>query len=178
MEEGYGWILPGEPEKQRETRAVRGFWEQPTPVQAQDLWRGGALWNTFVCIAQSGAPWGMVRRAAAEVHERFGRIRQALGASYAESIIEQTYNDMPSVNFCSGVCEPLATEFGGSDSTQQEVSMQRRALEAYELGYFDGLCEAHAELLPPRRSIIDNGAARAAGAYTSILPIQKDLPPG
>jgi mannose-1-phosphate guanylyltransferase len=109
-EEGYGWILSGEPEKQRETRAVRGFWEKPTLAQAQDLWRDGALWNTFVCIAQSGALWGMVRRAAAEVHERFGRIRQALGASSAERIIEQTYSDMPSINFCSGVCEPLAAE--------------------------------------------------------------------
>lgn len=110
IEDGYGWIMPGESEKNRETCAVQAFWEKPTLKQAQELQQQGALWNTFVCLAQSGALWGMVRRAAPETHERFLHIRQALGSVYAEQVIEQAYATMPSVNFCSGVCEPLAAE--------------------------------------------------------------------
>src|SRR5438477_7416747 len=60
--DGYGWILPGKEEKERETRAVWGFWEKPTQAQTQRLWQQGALLNTFVCIAQSGTLWSMARR--------------------------------------------------------------------------------------------------------------------
>jgi mannose-1-phosphate guanylyltransferase len=109
-EDGYGWIMPSEEEQNRETRAVRGFWEKPTPAQAQELWQQGAVWNTFVCIAQSGTLWNMARRAVPEIYGRFRQIRQALGAPYREEVIEQVYTTMPAVNFCSGLCEPLANE--------------------------------------------------------------------
>jgi mannose-1-phosphate guanylyltransferase len=77
--DGYGWILPGKEEKERETRAVRGFWEKPTQAQTQQLWQQGALLNTFVCIARSKALWSMARRVIPEIYERFQRIYQALG---------------------------------------------------------------------------------------------------
>src|SRR5215510_12457139 len=108
--DGYGWILPGEEEKERETRAVREFWEKPSPAQVQQLWQQGALLNTFVCIAQSATIWSMVHRVVPEVYERFRQIRRALGTPEEEKVIEQLYTTMPAVNFCAGVCEPLATE--------------------------------------------------------------------
>jgi len=109
-EDGYGWIMPDEEEQNRETRTVRGFWEKPTSSQAQELWQHGALWNTFVCIAQSGTLWSMARRAAPQVYERFRQIRQVLGTPEGEKVTEQVYTTMPVVNFCSGVCVPLAAE--------------------------------------------------------------------
>jgi len=108
--DGYGWILPGKEEKERETRAVWGFWEKPIPAQTQQLWRQGALLNTFVCIAQSGTLWSMARRTIPEIYERFRQIYQALGTPTEEKVIKQMYPVMPAVNFCTGVCEPLATE--------------------------------------------------------------------
>jgi hypothetical protein len=50
-----------------------------------------------------------------------------------------------------------------------EAARQRRALQAYELGYFDGLCEAHAERLPSLRSCgrrpMDQGHLYSHPAY-------------
>ena len=109
-EDGYGWIMPGAEEENRETRAVRGFWEKPPPSQAQELWQQGALWNTFVCVAQSAALWSMARRTVPEVYEKFRQIRQVLGTPSEKKITEQVYTTMPAVNFCSGLCELLATE--------------------------------------------------------------------
>jgi len=109
-EDGYGWILPGAADQDRGTRAVRGFWEKPTPSQAQDLWQRGALWNTFVCVAASGTLWSMARRVVPEVYEKFRQIRQALGTPAGARVTAQVYATLPAVNFCSGVCEPLAAE--------------------------------------------------------------------
>jgi mannose-1-phosphate guanylyltransferase len=108
--DGYGWILPGKEEKERETRAVREFWEKPTQAQTQQLWQQGALLNTFVCIAQSKTLWSMARRTTPEIYERFQQIQQVLGTPAEEKIITQMYTAMPAVNFCAGVCEPSATE--------------------------------------------------------------------
>jgi mannose-1-phosphate guanylyltransferase len=108
--DGYGWILPGKEEKERETRAVREFWEKPTQAQTQQLWQQGALLNTFVCIAQSKTLWSIARRTTPEIYERFQQIQQVLGTPAEEKIIAQMYTAMPAVNFCAGVCEPLATE--------------------------------------------------------------------
>src|SRR5262249_40716277 len=90
-QDGYGWVLPGEEEKERETRAVQRFWEKPTPSQVQQLWQQGALLNTFVCIAQSATLWSMTHRTVPEIYERFRRIRQALGTPGEEKLIEQVY---------------------------------------------------------------------------------------
>src|SRR5262249_49305328 len=109
-EDGYGWIMPSEEEQNRETQAVRGFWEKPPPAQAQELWQQGGVWNFFVCMAQSGTLGNMARRAVPEIYGRFRQIRRALGPPYREEVIEQVYPTMPAVNFCSGLCEPLANE--------------------------------------------------------------------
>src|SRR5215510_5260501 len=100
-EDGYGWIMPGAEEKNRETRAVREFWEKPAPYRTQELWQQGALWNTFVCVAQSRTLWSMAQRTVPDIYEGFRQICQALGTPYEERIIEQVYTNMPAVNFCS-----------------------------------------------------------------------------
>jgi mannose-1-phosphate guanylyltransferase len=110
IEDGYGWIVPGGEEENRETRAVQEFWEKPTPPQAQALWQRGAMWNTFVCIAQGGILWSMARRIVPEVYEGFRQIRQALETPHGEKVTEQVYATMPAANFSSGLCEPLASE--------------------------------------------------------------------
>ncbi|MGE0824368.1 MAG: sugar phosphate nucleotidyltransferase [Candidatus Binatia bacterium] len=53
VEEGYGWIEPAGEERGRATQAVRRFWEKPSLSCAQELLARGALWNTFVCVAQA-----------------------------------------------------------------------------------------------------------------------------
>lgn len=66
-EEGYGWIEPAAEEAGRKTRAVRRFWEKPSPTQIYKLLRYDALWNTFVCVTQTTTLWEMVRQAVPDL---------------------------------------------------------------------------------------------------------------
>jgi mannose-1-phosphate guanylyltransferase len=108
-EEGYGWIKPAEPEAGRETQAVRRFWEKPAPADAHRLLRRGALWNTFVLVAQATTIWEMVRQAAPDLYTEFMSIRRALGRPDAAAIIESIYRTMRPVNFSAEVCERLTS---------------------------------------------------------------------
>ncbi len=52
----------------------------------------------------------MAQRAVSEVYERLREIRRALGTPSGEKVTEEVYTTMPAMNFCSGLCEPLAAE--------------------------------------------------------------------
>jgi hypothetical protein len=59
------------------------------------------LWNTLL--------WEMVRRAAPDLYYTFSNIRLMLSSSHAPLFTEYVYQTMRSVNFSSGVCEPLTS---------------------------------------------------------------------
>lgn len=107
LEEGYGWIEPTEREEGRATRGVRQFWEKPSPMKALSLLRRGALWNTFVGVAQANTLWELTRQAAPDLYRDFNAIRRALATSYASLVIHDVYRTLRSVNFSSDICEPL-----------------------------------------------------------------------
>lgn len=107
-EEGYGWIVPGGEEAGRGTRPVLMFWEKPPAAQTHELWRKGALWNSFVCVAHGSALWQMTQQLVPNLYEDFGVIRQAIGTPAAARLIEKVYVHLPAVNFSAGICEPLA----------------------------------------------------------------------
>lgn len=106
-EEGYGWIEPGNKEEWRETLPVRQFWEKPALSQTEQLLRRGAVWNTFVCVAQATTLWEMTRQAAPDLYRDFMAIRRALGGPQAGAVTEYIYRTLRAVNFSSGVCEAL-----------------------------------------------------------------------
>ncbi|MBI3303529.1 MAG: NTP transferase domain-containing protein [Deltaproteobacteria bacterium] len=107
-EEGYGWIEPAAETAERESRAVQRFWEKPDPAKARELLMRGALWNTFVCVAQVMTLWGMVRQVVPDLSCAFTTIRRALSSPQATQVTERVYETMRTVNFSSEVCEPLA----------------------------------------------------------------------
>lgn len=107
-DEGYGWIEPGKEEAERETRAVQRFWEKPDLGRAHTLLKRGALWNTFVCVSQVGTLWEIVRQAVPHLYEAFLEIRRAVGSPQIEQVTARVYERLRPVNFCAGVCEPLA----------------------------------------------------------------------
>jgi mannose-1-phosphate guanylyltransferase len=109
VDEGYGWIEPGVQEEECDTRAVFRFWEKPSLLQASVLFRRGALWNTFVCVAQANTVWDMTRQVLPDLYEDFRHIRQALQSSYAPLITDNVYQMIPSVNFSTTICQPLAS---------------------------------------------------------------------
>ena len=108
-EEGYGWIEPSTKDDGRATRGVQRFWEKPDPVMMPTLLSCGALWNTFICVAWAPTVWSMVRQVAPDVDAAFADIRHALGTSAAAEVIARVYATLRSVNFSSGVCEPLVS---------------------------------------------------------------------
>jgi mannose-1-phosphate guanylyltransferase len=109
IKEGYGWIEPASKGIGRRTWAVRRFWEKPTVAEAQALLRRRALWNTFVCVAQVTTMWELVRKTAPALCHTFDNIRLMLNSAHAALFIAHAYETMPTLNFSSGVCEPLAT---------------------------------------------------------------------
>jgi mannose-1-phosphate guanylyltransferase len=100
--------VPGAEEVGRGTRPVLMFWEKPPAAQTPELWRKGALWNSFVCIAQSSTLWQMTQQLVPNLYEDFSVIRQAIGTPAVARLIEKIYVHLPAVNFSAGICEPLA----------------------------------------------------------------------
>lgn len=108
-EEGYGWIEPSTIDDGRATRGVLRFWEKPDPATTHALLSRGALWNTFVCVAWAPTIWNMVRQVAPDLDAAFANIRHALGTPAAAEVIVRVYASLRSLNFSSGVCEPLVS---------------------------------------------------------------------
>jgi mannose-1-phosphate guanylyltransferase len=109
VEDGYGWIEPAREAEERETRAVRRFWEKPSSVTAHALLARGALWNTFVCVAWAPTLWSMVQHVSPDLADAFAQIRDALGKPQATAVTERVYETLRTVNFSAGICEPLAS---------------------------------------------------------------------
>ena len=106
MEEGYGWISSWEDGRGKDSQAVTGFWEKPTPLHAQRLMREGALWNTFVFVARATTLWELTRLTVPELYGAFTGLRIMLGTPRAQPFIEQLYGRLPSVNFSSQILTP------------------------------------------------------------------------
>lgn len=109
IDDGYGWIEPGEPEEGCATRRVLQFWEKPVPLKVHELLRCGALWNTFVCITQANTLWEMTRQVLPDLYDDFIRIRRALQNSHAPLVTDNVYRMIPRVNFSTAICQPLAS---------------------------------------------------------------------
>ncbi len=106
-DDGYGWIEPGTKDLGRDTRAVRYFWEKPETHKAYGLLKQGAVWNTFVCVAQATALWKLTRQAAPDLERDFALIRHLLPTKHAAFITERVYQRIESVNFSSAICQVL-----------------------------------------------------------------------
>jgi mannose-1-phosphate guanylyltransferase len=107
MEGGQDWVEPAGVELGRETCAVRRFWEEPSQINALELLRRGALWNSFVFVAQAATLWEMTRQAEPTLYEDFMHIRRALSSSHAVWAIENVYLTMQGINFSSDICASL-----------------------------------------------------------------------
>jgi len=104
VEEGYGWIEPEESDG-RCTFGVRRFWEKPPQSQAYTLWQQGALWNTFVCVANAKTLWRLIHDVVPDLYADFLEIHQAIGTPQEETVVRQIYRRLRSVNFSSDICQ-------------------------------------------------------------------------
>ncbi len=102
LELEYGWMLlndpicylAGEP-----VRGVRRFIEKPTPAEADEALRDGALWSTLVCAVRAELLWMLGWRCFPDLMLRFERFSQAVGRAEESHALEEIYETMPSFDF-------------------------------------------------------------------------------
>ncbi len=106
----YGWIRPARflaLEGAHPVRAVSAFLEKPTRAEAEEHMARGALWNTLVLTAKVSTLWEMGRRCFPDLVSRFDRLESVIGTSEEGRVLEQTYHDMPALNFSRDLLEHL-----------------------------------------------------------------------
>jgi len=116
----YGYILPG----RRATddagggvKRVARFFEKPQRADAERLIREGALWNSFVMAVRPATLLELVHRLAPWLFQAFLKIRQAIGTGREETVTEEVYHTLESLNFS----ERLLTRIAPDDPLQPLV---------------------------------------------------------
>ncbi len=107
-ETDYGWIELGEPlggPVSSQMYRVRHFREKPTPAMADELYRAGALWNTFVFAGHAAALVEAGGECLPALHERLARLSRFLGTEHERWAIGQAYELSPRANFSQAVLE-------------------------------------------------------------------------
>ena len=107
-ETDYGWIELGEPlpaPTRSQMYRVRHFREKPTPAMADELYRTGALWNTFVFAGRVTALVEAGSESLPALHERLARLSKFLGTEHERWALRQAYELSPRTNFSQAVLE-------------------------------------------------------------------------
>lgn len=95
----YGWIEPVQAPANGAGFAparVRQFWEKPTLATAQDLLRGGCLWNTFVTVGRVSTLIEVLCHAASNA-------MLTLSAGILSNDLNSSYRLVPSIDFSRDV---------------------------------------------------------------------------
>lgn len=106
----YGYIVSAATKPNgRDASTVAGFVEKPPLAQAKELIERGALWNTMVFAVHNATLWDMVQRTSPVLYHAFRLIQMTLRSGCPALFVEHLYEAIPSVNFSSGICQPLAS---------------------------------------------------------------------
>ena len=107
----YGWIEPGELILSRDgapTYRVRRFCEKPSASSASRLMAAGALWNSFVIVAQPAALRALIADAVPPLAQVVESIDGRMGTPWESDAARAAYAQMPAVDFSRDVLQPLA----------------------------------------------------------------------
>jgi mannose-1-phosphate guanylyltransferase len=107
-ETDYGWIELGEPlpgSGPSQIYRVRAFREKPTVAVAEELYRTGALWNTFVFAGRACALIEAGSECLPALHGRLVLLSRFLGSEHERWAIRQAYELSPRANFSKAVLE-------------------------------------------------------------------------
>jgi mannose-1-phosphate guanylyltransferase len=100
-EQAYGWIEPEVPLTSAEQglHSVRRFVEKPNVRLANDLWRSGALWNTFVLVARASTLLQMFILEMPRLYKAFSDVRAVLGTEFEDEVLTRLYREFPTSGF-------------------------------------------------------------------------------
>ncbi|HEY0478607.1 MAG TPA: sugar phosphate nucleotidyltransferase [Kofleriaceae bacterium] len=99
----YGWIVRGERVARTSGFAVRRFHEKPTHALAEELWRSGGLWNTFISTGPARRFWDLAQRYLPLHTLRFERYAASIGGLDEREALHAVYDGMPASNFSRDV---------------------------------------------------------------------------
>jgi len=95
----YGWIVRGTRIGRSGGFAVRLFQEKPTPPAADELWRSGALWNTFISSGPAPLFWQLAQRYLPHHAARLERYAAEIGTLTESDALHAAYEGMAPANF-------------------------------------------------------------------------------
>lgn len=115
LEAGYGWIEKGETlgfHHEKELRLVHRFWEKPSIEVMRGLYDRGCLWNTLTLVGKAFLFLNLFQLFAPEVYRPMLRIREALGTSHEQDVVEDAFTSIPAVNFSQSILERCPQHLG------------------------------------------------------------------
>lgn len=95
----YGWIVRGSRIGTTEAYAVARFAEKPAHPVAEELWRGGGLWNTFISAGPVQVFWELARRHLPRHAAALERYAIAVGGLSEREALADAYRTMTPANF-------------------------------------------------------------------------------
>lgn len=99
----YGWIVRGHRVDRTSAFTVARFAEKPEAPVAEELWRDGGLWNTFISAGPVRVFWDLARRHLPSHTEAFERYAKAIGTPDEHTALADTYHGMQPANFSRDV---------------------------------------------------------------------------
>jgi mannose-1-phosphate guanylyltransferase len=99
----YGWIVAD-----ADSGKVSKFCEKPEPSVAQELFRTGGLWNTFIMVGPAARFWELGRRHLPRQTELLSMVGQA-PASERTSLLARLYERMQPADFSRDVLQRAAS---------------------------------------------------------------------
>ena len=124
--------------------AVSRFVEKPSPAEAQELIRQGALWNAFIIATDAAALLQLFERRCPEIVAKMRRLLQLRGTANCPSgSLTELYEELPDLDFSRAILQGqeqylrvlAVPECGWSDlGTPDRVAAALRNLEVPSLG--------------------------------------------
>ncbi|HET7505940.1 MAG TPA: sugar phosphate nucleotidyltransferase [Kofleriaceae bacterium] len=105
----YGWIVRGARLARTRGYSVRRFQEKPTQSVADELWRTGGLWNTFISTGPAPLFWALARRHLPRHTAALERYATTIGTLGEQPTLEAAYQDMAPSNFSRDVLSHATT---------------------------------------------------------------------
>jgi mannose-1-phosphate guanylyltransferase len=99
----YGWIVRGAQVARTNGYTVRRFMEKPTHAVAEDLWRTGGLWNTFISCGPARLFWKLAQHHLPGHTQRLERYAATIDQSGEADALQTAYDGMAPANFSRSV---------------------------------------------------------------------------
>jgi mannose-1-phosphate guanylyltransferase len=99
----YGWIQPGRQIAHTTGHEIARFQEKPDARVAEELWRRGGLWNTFIQTAPLHTFWQLAHQYLPIHAELLERYAVAVGTPEEDAMLQAAYDSMPAASFSRDV---------------------------------------------------------------------------